>query len=112
MALSYLHKRDRTSHSDLTNLCFIVCYLVKTEYRLGSEFSIFYILSAKSKGYSGIKIVPLAKKKWVEQTLFIKQIYLKTISVHIVSSYSPISTLDGSKIGRVYLVARESSIRL
>ena len=50
-----------TSHSDLTNLCLIVCYLVKTEYRLGSEFSIFYILSAKSKGYPGIKIVPLAK---------------------------------------------------
>ena len=111
MALFYLHKRDRTSHSDLTNLCFIVCYLVKTEYRLGSEFSIFYILSAKSKGYSGIKIVPLAKK-WVEQTLFIRQIYLKTISVHIVSSFSLISTIDGSKIGRVYLVARESSIRL
>ena len=61
IALFYLHKRDRTTHSDLTNLCFIVCYLVKTEYRLGSEFSIFYILSAKSKGYSGIKIVPLAK---------------------------------------------------
>ena len=50
-----------TSHSDLTNLCFIVCYLVKTECRLGSEFSILYILSAKSKGYSDIKIVPLAK---------------------------------------------------
>ena len=70
MALFYLHKRDRTSHSDLTNLCFIVCYLVKTEYRLGSEFSIFYILSAKSKGYSGIKIVPLAKKMGGTNTFY------------------------------------------
>ena len=65
-----IHTRDRTSHSDLTNLCFIVCYLVKTEYRLGSEFSIFYVLSAKSKEYSGIKSVPLAKRMGGTNTFY------------------------------------------